>query len=559
MKTWTPTQLSNAEKFNLDIKLPYKDALTGGIRRMIEQRGGTLLQGIYEKNTSPLLIQCEKGHQFDSYWNRLSKGIWCAQCSGTAKLTLQDAREAAEEKKGTLLSTDYKNSRSKLLWKCSEGHEFPASLSKVKDRGQWCPQCNGNLKPEIQDVRQFASQKGGELLTEVYDNSQSDMRWKCEQGHQWTANWSTIKRGHWCPYCAGLARVSIHTIRDIITERGGTLLSEKYDGNKAKLEIKCNTCEIAWKARWNNIYNQNQWCPNCNFTGTSKVEQELVEWIRSELPTDTEILSNDRKLITPYELDAYLPSLNFAVEFHGLYWHSARNNKKDFRIKYQKKYMKCQEQGVSLVQVFEDEWRLKPEIVKSMIRARLGTLPNKISARACEIQEVPLQEARSFQEENHIAGGVKSHKAFGLYFEDKLVSILSLRTPFTTNKKGALEISRFCSVLNTKIPGAFQKLLKRTVHYLKTEGKSQLYTYSDCRFGKGNVYLQAGFNYIGRTEPNYFYEKRGIRESRFSHRKNNDPDFITQYGNTEREQNHSQGWFEIYDAGSEIYVLNLNN
>ena len=49
-------------------------------------------------------------------------------------------QEIAKSREGYCISTEYKNNRIHLLWKCKEGHEWIATPSNIK-RGKWCPRC----------------------------------------------------------------------------------------------------------------------------------------------------------------------------------------------------------------------------------------------------------------------------------------------------------------------------------------------------------------------------------------------------------------------------------
>lgn len=51
-------------------------------------------------------------------------------------------REWAAAHGGECLSNEYVNAKTKLLWRCSCGHEFWAMPTNVQ-RGEWCPKCKG--------------------------------------------------------------------------------------------------------------------------------------------------------------------------------------------------------------------------------------------------------------------------------------------------------------------------------------------------------------------------------------------------------------------------------
>ena len=294
----------------------------------------------------------------------------------------------------------------------------------------------------------------------------------------------------------------------------------------------------------------------------SQQEIEIQDFIKS---LNINFESNYRpEFLNKKELDIFIPKYNLAIEFHGLAHHSERpiyreysdtgllNQKTIHRFKYEK----CKENGISLVQIFEDEWKNKRDIIKSIIKNKLNKSTSRLYARSCVVQEVSNIKSNQFFEDNHISGSVKSLYSLGLYYQEELVCCIAFRK--TWNKKygdNTIEIARFASTLNTNVLGGFSRLLKHSIKTLKERGFKTILTYADRRFGSGEVYKINGFTHIGNTGANYFYEKGGIRESRFRHRKNNDLEYIKEYGNSEREQNNNRGWYAIYDAGNEIYTL----
>ena len=339
--------------------------------------------------------------------------------------------------------------------------------------------------------------------------------------------------------------------------------SKQQDGFISKLdrlEVKCG-CGVIYTTTINYLeFGANRTCKGCSFA-TSKPEQEIFEIVNDI--EDTEILRNKRpQFLGGKELDIWIPEKKVAIEFHGLAHHSERplfREKDELNVKYlhEYKYLKCNDENIKLIQIFEDEWLDKPNIVKSMIRARLGRT-TKIFARKTRAEKIPKKDARQFLNNTHIAGSSNFMVSFGLYHEDTLVSVMTLRT--TWNKKYGepiVEIARFSSELNTTIVGGFSKLMKIAKIWAVEHNYKKILTYADCRFGTGAVYLKYGFLHEGRTKPNYFYEKNGKREDRFSHRKDNNPAIIEKYGSTERIQNNNQGWYAIYDAGNEIYTLTI--
>ena len=186
-------------------------------------------------------------------------------------------RLLAKQRGGKCLSTEYRNVRTKLLWKCRKGHEWAATPDNVK-RGSWCPTCARasaaeKLKLSIEEMQSIARQHGGECLSTTYVNTGTKLRWRCKHGHRWQAVPGSIKKGHWCPICrrhrAGKKRrLTLEEMQEIAKNRGGKCLSENYEVGK-KLKWQCKNGHV-WEATPSKI-KFGTWCPICgNITGTKK-------------------------------------------------------------------------------------------------------------------------------------------------------------------------------------------------------------------------------------------------------------------------------------------------
>lgn len=103
---------------------------------------------------------------------------------------------------GKCLTSAYTNQRQKLLWECKNGHQWISSVNSVLYSGSWCPYCAGNKKLTLSGLQQLAEQKGGNCLSSQYVNSKTKLLWQCAQGHLWQATAFSIKvRNSWCPVC----------------------------------------------------------------------------------------------------------------------------------------------------------------------------------------------------------------------------------------------------------------------------------------------------------------------------------------------------------------------
>jgi hypothetical protein len=253
-------------------------------------------------------------------------------------------------------------------------------------------------------------------------------------------------------------------------------------------------------------------CPEC--APKSKIQQNLYNWVQSLVPS---FLMNKRVLYLDktqngnkaLEIDIYEPNLKIGVEVHGLYYHTQGK----VGNLHQKKAILADQNGIQLLQFFEDEINTNELLVKSMIRSKLHLIENKINARDCDIEIISNQESEIFLEKNHLQGHCRSFLRIGLKHKDELIALITFRMP----RKGAsqvAEIARFCIKADTNVMGGFAKLLKRGESILKNLGFVSLITYSDRRYSNGNVYKLNGFTFKHFTKPDWFWFKDGIRYPR---------------------------------------------
>lgn len=129
-------------------------------------------------------------------------------------MRIEELRELAKTRGGDCLSTLYLGRRAKLEWVCKEGHTWEAMPYSIS-AGTWCPVCanvqrvikqsrSSMLSPDdwLEVLRRHARSKGGELLSSVYANAKTRLRWRCKFNHEWLAMPSNVRQGTWCPYCA---------------------------------------------------------------------------------------------------------------------------------------------------------------------------------------------------------------------------------------------------------------------------------------------------------------------------------------------------------------------
>lgn len=234
-------------------------------RREAEKRGGECLSETYTNTLTLLRWRCAKGHEWEAkFVNIRSRGAWCPKCAGCAKLSIEDCRRVAEERGGECISEIYRNTDSKLRWRCSAGHEWEAKLNHVKDSGSWCPHCAGSLPLGLEEAQRYAATMGGECLSEVYKNQNHLLRWRCAKGHEWESPFRNMHRkAQWCPHCAGNVRKTLDEIQAFAAQKGGKCLSEEYQNANSYLLWECSEGH-QWQSRWNDVAHRGSWCEPCS-------------------------------------------------------------------------------------------------------------------------------------------------------------------------------------------------------------------------------------------------------------------------------------------------------
>jgi len=321
------------------------------------------------------------------------------------------------------------------------------------------------------------------------------------------------------------------------------------------ITFRCLKCKHEFKTIWNYLQSGKN-CPNCfPNNGVSKAETQVYEFIKTIFKG--EICKNTYKVIHPQELDIFIPSLMIAIEFNGLWAHSANCEWGGKDKKYHlQKTLECEKKNIRLIHIFSDEWRYKKEIVKARLKHILGVNNiERIYARKCQIQEISIQDKNKFLDKYHLQGKDQSQIKLGAYFNNELISVMTFSkgkiSKGSKPKNGIWELNRFCSIDKYHIIGIAGKLLS---HFKKNYEWKEIFSYSDRRWSDGNLYNQLGFQFKYFTEPSYWYLKGYKRIHRFSLRKTpNEPKNITEF-----ELRLVQGYNWIWDCGNYKFSM-INN
>lgn len=314
----------------------------------------------YKNNYTKLSLICENNHKFEISYHCIQKRVWCAECIGNKKLTIEYVKKYINEKhQGAICNSDnYKNSYTKLDLICENNHEFKMKFASIH-QGQWCAKCAGVEKHTIEYVKeQIMKLHPGSICNfNEYKNAHIKLDLICENKHEFKIRYHDVQQGIWCAECAGVKKYTIEYIKEQIEKLhpGSICKSNKYKNAHSKLELVCEN-NHNFKINYHHI-RQGFWCAECFDLKSEKYIKSIFEKLTGKLFTKTrpEWLINNK---TNYklELDGYNEEINIAFECQGIQHYKLtkrfHKNKNDFKYQQYRDNIKkelCEKNGVKLI------------------------------------------------------------------------------------------------------------------------------------------------------------------------------------------------------------------
>ena len=234
----------------------------------------------------------------------------------------------------------------------------------------------------------------------------------------------------------------------------------------------------------------------------SRYENEIKEFLDS---LGVYYIQRTRKIISPQELDFYIPSKNLAIEFNGTYWHSTLNIKDKYYHLNKSKI--CEEKGIRLIHIWEYEWNnpIQKEKIIQLLKISLGLVDNKIYARNCSVKIISNKEAKELNDRIHLQGHRNAQVTYGLFYKGTLVQLMSFsKSRYNRNLKGSnsWEIIRGCPGSNNIVVGGVSKLF---THFVRDYNPDAVFSYCDFNKFDGGSYEALGMKFIGYTGPDMKY------------------------------------------------------
>lgn len=204
-------------------------------------------------------------------------------------------------------------------------------------------------------IKKYTSEMKIECLSKEYKDTKTKLKWRCDKGHEWETIFGVIKSGSGCPYCSD-TRLSIMDAEKLANSLGFKCISKEYINSYTPLIWECKEGHI-WNALYKNVKSLNTGCPECNIK-RNKAETKCREVFESYFNKEFKMVWPDWLIGPkgwPLQLDGYNEELKIAFEYNGKQHYKPTIFLKDTEaIKYQQecdalKIKICQEKGITLV------------------------------------------------------------------------------------------------------------------------------------------------------------------------------------------------------------------
>jgi hypothetical protein len=307
------------------------------------------------------------------------------------------------------------------------------------------------------------------------------------------------------------------------------------------LKIQCKKC--------NNIMhttliknNEKPICRKCfpssKYSSINLFAQDYIKSIY-----DGEMLTNNRSLIRPYEIDIFLSEYQIGFEMDGNYFHSTGFGGKETDYHIMKTKL-AHDKGIRMIHIFEDEVEYNGRVLKSFIDRTLGKSKLIQYPQDLDINiNIDVDVRINFIKENSLYDYIKSDFDIVLSNGDDIIYMVCIRVDSNNNFTIVNEITK----LNYNIINGFNLIIN---HILETHDVNRLKYISNIRLN-GLGYLDNKFKSISITKPNkyfinkvdYYHRARRINDALLKMIYNNIVYYIS-------DENQMDG---IYDCGSEVF------
>ena len=232
-------------------------------------------------------------------------------------------------------------------------------------------------------------------------------------------------------------------------------------------------------------------CPICG-NSISKCEDEIYYFLCGFIPKE-EISKRNRNVLNGYEIDIYIPKYKIGIEYNGLRWHSSKF-KKDNNY-HLKKLEQCEERGITLIQIFEDEYLYHKAAVLALIKS---IIPNA-NKHTILSKQITTEQAKDFLPKYSLDENKRTSAYIGCFECNNLIGVASFKC---INKE-----KRLWKVIGVVSNGNIDRdtVIQHTIKtFLEQFTPKEIKVKLDRRFGynvTNNIFVDIGFKLSSITKP----------------------------------------------------------
>lgn len=275
------------------------------------------------------------------------------------KWDINAVRSCFEKEGYVLLSEEYVDTYSLLRSLCPQGHQYDVAWDCFRRRGHRCPECRGVKKLSIARIRSVFEKEGYLLLSTVYRNAHTKLICRCPNEHVYEVSWTNFQQGYRCSQCYGNKKHNFDQIRKGFEKRGFTLLSTCYRGVHSLLKYECPKGHKG-RINWVN-FERGHGCPKCK---TLKRERRLGQILEQIFPGKV-CHQDNLGFLNRQSVDYSVRKLKLAFEHDGQqhfepvrFGMSKEQAKQRFQQQQEWDYRKnrlCEENGYTLIRIAFNE------------------------------------------------------------------------------------------------------------------------------------------------------------------------------------------------------------
>lgn len=259
------------------------------------------------------------------------------------------------------------------------------------------------------------------------------------------------------------------------------------------------------------------------------------------------------KIINGKEVSFYNPEFKIAIQYSILEESHEFSVIKRERQYHHSKMVACEQEGIRLITIFQDEFLHKNIQITNFLRSVFNVYTTKIFARKTIFKEITKEVSKAFLLKEHIQSfATLSKHWFGLYHNTELVAVMTFGYHHRAGFNDII-LDRFAIKHSYQIPGGAHKLFSNALPFLPNR---QVKSWSDNRWSQGNVYSKIGFTLSNTLPPDYSYvpldNPNLIRVSKQSQKKDNTdcPSNLT-----EKEWCIQRNLFRTWDCGKKVWTF----